>query len=72
MSGGVRYSMAEQAVADFAVRRGLPIVETDRAKLKIGAAKPPGALTAIQAVGGPSDSDGAPDSASAFALMDSL
>jgi 3D-(3,5/4)-trihydroxycyclohexane-1,2-dione acylhydrolase (decyclizing) len=26
--GGVRYSIAEQAVADFAVRRGLPIVET--------------------------------------------
>lgn len=26
--GGVRYSLAEQAVADFAVKRGLPIVET--------------------------------------------
>jgi 3D-(3,5/4)-trihydroxycyclohexane-1,2-dione acylhydrolase (decyclizing) len=26
--GGVRYSIAEQAVADFAVKRGLPIVET--------------------------------------------
>jgi 3D-(3,5/4)-trihydroxycyclohexane-1,2-dione acylhydrolase (decyclizing) len=26
--GGVHYSLAEQAVADFAVRRGLPIVET--------------------------------------------
>jgi 3D-(3,5/4)-trihydroxycyclohexane-1,2-dione acylhydrolase (decyclizing) len=26
--GGVRYSMAEELVADFAVRRGIPIVET--------------------------------------------
>lgn len=26
--GGVRYSMAEESVADFAVRRGIPIVET--------------------------------------------
>jgi 3D-(3,5/4)-trihydroxycyclohexane-1,2-dione acylhydrolase (decyclizing) len=26
--GGVRYSLAEQAVADFAVKHGLPIVET--------------------------------------------
>jgi 3D-(3,5/4)-trihydroxycyclohexane-1,2-dione acylhydrolase (decyclizing) len=26
--GGVRYSIAEQAVADFAMRRGLPMVET--------------------------------------------
>ena len=26
--GGVRYSLAEQAVADFAARRGIPVVET--------------------------------------------
>ena len=26
--GGVRYSLAERVVADFAVKRGLPIVET--------------------------------------------
>jgi murein DD-endopeptidase MepM/ murein hydrolase activator NlpD len=55
-------SMAKEAEG-----RPMSVAAADRAKLKIGAAKPQGALTAIQAVGGPSDSDGAPDSASAFA-----
>jgi murein DD-endopeptidase MepM/ murein hydrolase activator NlpD len=55
-------SMAKEAEG-----RPMAVAAADRAKLKIGAAKPPGALTAIQAVGGPGDSDGAPDSASAFA-----
>jgi 3D-(3,5/4)-trihydroxycyclohexane-1,2-dione acylhydrolase (decyclizing) len=30
--GGVRYSLAERAVADFAVKRGIPIVETTAGK----------------------------------------
>ncbi|HLW91367.1 MAG TPA: M23 family metallopeptidase [Roseiarcus sp.] len=57
-------SMAKEAGARPAIAAAV-----DRTHIKIGAAnaKPASALSAVEAVGAPSDSDGAPDSASAFA-----
>jgi murein DD-endopeptidase MepM/ murein hydrolase activator NlpD len=59
-------SMAKEAEG-----RPTAIAAVDRARLKLGsAAKPANALNAIEAIGGASsDSDGAPDSASAFAPL---
>jgi murein DD-endopeptidase MepM/ murein hydrolase activator NlpD len=57
-------TMAKEAGA-----RPTMVAALDRAHTKIGAAnaKPVSALSAVEAVGAPSDSDGAPDAASAFA-----
>jgi murein DD-endopeptidase MepM/ murein hydrolase activator NlpD len=56
-------SMAREAEG-----RPTAVAAIERARLKIGAAaKPTSALSAIEAVGAPSDSDGAPESATAFA-----